>query len=247
MPYFETMMLGSFSMRIPALLILPFLLTACAPAPSSDSSRFDTTRLGFAAEQPAQVEAQTVALTEMSRRIVVQTMVKGAGIGAAVGCGLAVVSAGNANSCIAAAAAGAAGGAVVGHVVGKRKVNRSVESVSPSAVVRTLRKTNTQMALVKDALPDRLAAQEVALARIDLQRASGALSPQAYAKSHASIMAERRAIASALLETENHANQATANLRAAQSKGQTGLDWHISSTAKLAAEASSARSSIKLL
>lgn len=234
-------------MRIPALLVLPFVLTACASAPPSSSSRFDTTRLGFAAEQPAQIDAQANALTELSHRIVVQTMVKGAGMGAAIGCGLAVISAGNAKNCIAAAATGAAGGAIVGHIVGKREVNRRVETISPSAVVRTLRKTNTQMVLVQNALPARLAAQEVALARIDLQRASGKLSAKAYAQSHASIMTERQALATALLTTEHHANQATANLRNAQNQGQTGLDWHISNTAKLARDASSARSSINLL
>ncbi|KEJ87913.1 hypothetical protein [Sulfitobacter donghicola] len=234
-------------MRIPTLLVLPFVLSACAAAPHTSSSRSDTTRLGFAAEQPAEIDAQTAALTELSRRIVVQTTLKGAGVGAAIGCGLAVVSAGNAKNCIAAAAAGAAGGAVVGHVAGKRKVNRRVESISPSAVVRTLRKTNTQMSLVQNTLPARLAAQEEALARIDLQRASGQLSAKAYAQSHASIMAERQSIAAALLATERNANHAAANMRNAQNQGQTGLDWHISNADKLAREASSARSSINLL
>lgn len=234
-------------MRTFALLILPFVLTACASAPSTNSSRFDTTQFAFSAEQPVRVDAQTAALTELSERIVIQTTIKGAGIGAVIGCGLAIVSAGNAKNCIAAGATGAAAGAIVGHVAGKREVTRRVETVSPSAVVRTLRKTNTQMALVTDALPARLAAQEASLVQLDLQRATGHLTPKAYARAHAGIMAERQALAVALLKTESHANQATTNLRAAQSQGQTGLDWHIANTAKLAREASSARSSIKLL
>ncbi len=234
-------------MRIPALLILPFVLTACATAPSAGSSRMDATRLNFAAEQPTEIDEQTAALKELSKRVVVQTMVKGAGVGAAIGCGLAVVSAGNAKNCIAAAAAGAAGGAITGHVVGKRKVNRQVESISPSAVVRTLHKANAQMALVQNTLPARLAAQEEALARIDLQRASGRLSAKDYARARSSILTERQALAEALLATEDYANQASENMRNAQSKGQIGLDWHILNAVKLAKDAGSARSSINLL
>lgn len=221
-------------------------LAACGQSPSAVSSRAEGAPLSFAA-QPAQMDAQTTALNELSRRIVVQTTLKGAGIGAAVGCGLAVVSAGNAQHCIAAAATGAVGGAIIGHVSGKQKVERRIEKISPSAVVRTLRKTNEQMAEVKSSLPARLALQEEALATLELQRASGAITPKDYANARAEIAAERQAMAAALIETESHANQATQNLRAAQTEGQTGLDWHIGATSKLAKEASSARSSISLL
>lgn len=236
-------------MHTPYLIIAPLafvVLSSCGQAPSAVSSRSNAATLSFAA-QPAQMDAQTTALKELSRRVVVQTTLKGAGIGAAVGCGLSVVSAGNAHNCIAAAATGAVGGAIIGHVSGKREVERRIEKVSPSAVVRTLRKTNEQMALVKTSLPARLAVQEAALANLDVQRATGAITPQEYAQVRASIAAERQAMAAALIETEGHAQQATANLRAAQNEGQTGLDWHIGATSKLAREASSARSSISLL
>ncbi|MEQ6201940.1 hypothetical protein ABMC88_02690 [Sulfitobacter sp. HNIBRBA2951] len=193
------------------------------------------------------MDAQAQSLSDMSRRIVVQTTLKGAGIGAAVGCGLVVVSAGNAKNCVAAAAAGAAGGALIGRAAGKKKVAREMSSISPSAVVRTLRKTNDQMALIETSLPARLAAQDEALSRLDMQRATGQVDNAAYAKAHASIAAERQAIASALIETQRHAQQAASNLRAAKSKGQSGLDWHIGASDRLARQASSARSGISLL
>lgn len=236
-------------MRAPVFLLPVFgavFLSACAPAPSVQSSRFEGAPLNFAA-QPAQADPQIKALSELSQRIVVQTMIKGAGIGAAVGCGLAVVSAGNAQNCLASAAAGAVGGAVIGHVVGKRDVARRIEKVSPSAVVRTLRKTNAQMALVQTSLPARLEAQEQILAQLDLQRASGAIDASEYASGRAAIAAERRAMAAELIKTQGHAEQAAANLRVAQQQGQSGLEWHISATSKLAREASSARSNISLL
>jgi hypothetical protein len=228
-----------------ALLAL-VVLTSCGQSPSAVSSRAEAAPLNFAA-QPAQMDAQALALTELSRRIVVQTTIQGAGIGAAVGCGLAVVSAGNAQSCIVAAATGAAGGALIGRVTGQQEVQRRIEKISPSAVVRTVRKTNKQLALVTSSLPARLAAQEDVLTSLELHRATGAISAQDYANARASIAAERQALAAALIETEGHARQATSNLRAAQSLGQTGLEWHIGATSKLAIEASSARSSISLL
>lgn len=236
-------------MHMPLKIAAPLVfvaLASCGQSPSAVSSRAEGAPLSFAA-QPAQMDAQTLALNELSKRIVVQTTLKGAGIGAAVGCGLAVVSAGNAQHCIAAAATGAVGGALIGHVKGKQEVERQIEKISPSAVVRTLRKTNAQMAVVQASLPARLALQEQALAALELQRATGAITPQDYASARASIAAERQAMAAALIETEGHANLAEANLRAAQAEGQTGLDWHIGATSKLAREASSARSSISLL
>lgn len=235
-------------MRTFGSTILPvalLALTACGPTPSAQSSRMEGAPLSFAA-QPAEIDAQAKALTELSHRIVVQSTIKGAAIGAAVGCGLAVASA-NASHCLTAAAVGGAGGAVVGHVTGKRTVARRVEKVSPSAIVRTLRSTNTQMALVQTSLPARLAAQEEMLSHLEMQRATGAIDAISYDKARAKITSERKAIATSLIQTEENAKQAAANLQIAKQQGQTGLDWHISATSKLANEAHSARSSISLL
>lgn len=234
-------------MQIRTQIMIPFILVAIAACGQSEiSSRSATPAMSFATA-PAKMDAQAVALTELSQRIVVQTTLRGAGIGAAVGCGIAVVSAGNAHNCIAAAATGAVGGAVIGNIAGKREVARRIELISASAVVRTLRKTNDQMAVVASSLPARLAQQKEALSQLELHRATGAIDAIAYREGRAAIMAERQALADALLQTQSHADQARANLLAARAEGQTGLDWHIGATRNLAREASSARSSISLL
>ena len=103
------------------------------------------------------------------------------------------------------------------------------------------------MELVKASLPARLAAQEAALSDLEVQRATGAIDAATYTAARAGIAAERRALAGALIYTENNAKKASANLQAAQRAGQSGLNWHISATSKLSTEASSARSSISLL
>lgn len=221
-------------------------VTACAPARDVPSSRSDTPVMSFA-DQSQHGDAQSDALAALSKRIVVQTTLKGAALGAAVGCGLVVVSAGNAHNCVLGAATGAAGGAIIGYAVGEKKVARQIDSISPSAVVRTLRKTNAQMALVQSSLPHRLAAQDEVLARNDLQRAAGSISAAEHARIRAEIKAERSAIAAALIETETNASTAAQNLRVARDEGQGGLDWHISAAEALARDASSARSDISLL
>ena len=221
-------------------------LTACGPAPDAHSSRSDVSLMSFSSHGAGTVD-QGEALAALSRRIVIQTTLKGAGIGAALGCGIMVVSAGNAQNCLIGAASGSLGGALVGHAAGKQKVTRQIEKVSASAVVRTLRMTNTQMALVQQTLPARLAAQDEALARFDLQYASGAISAEEYSSARAAIEAERSAMAEALIETESNAIRAAQNLRIAHSEGQAGLDWHISASESLARIASSARSDISLL
>lgn len=221
-------------------------LASCGPSPSGVSSRSDVAPLNFVAELTEE-GAQTQALSDLSRRIVVQTTIKGAGIGSALGCGIAVASGGNVQNCVTAVAAGAVGGAIVGRVAGQQDVARRIEKVSPSAVVRTLREANDQMELVQSSLPARLAAHEESLAQLELLYATGEISPKKYARSRADIAAERQAMAAALIQTERHAEEATQNLLAAQSQGQTDLHWHIGATKKLAAEASSARSRISLL
>lgn len=225
-------------------LVALFGVTACAPAPDVPSSRAAT----FAfAQQGAQLDTQAVALKDMSRRIVAQTTLKGAGIGAAVGCGMVLVSASSAKNCLTGAATGAVGGALIGHATGKQKVAREIAAISPSAVVRSLRQTNEQLDLVQRSLPARLAAQDAALSHLDVQRATGAIDTASYAKARAAIATERQSIAAALIETQSNATQAANNLRAAKNKGQSGLDWHIGAASKLSEEASSARSSISLL
>ena len=228
-------------------IMIPFILVAIAACGQSEiSSRSVTPAMSFATA-PAKMDAQAVALTELSERIVVQTSLKGAGIGAAVGCGIAAVSAGNVRGCITAAATGALGGAVIGNISGKRDVARRIELISPSAVVRTLRKTNDQMTVVASSLPARLAEQDETLAQLELHRATGVIDAVTYREGRAAIMAERQAMADALIQTQSHADQATANLLAASAEGQTGLDWHISATRKLARDAGSARAAISLL
>jgi len=66
-------------------------------------------------------------------------MIKGAKIGIAVGCGLALVTATNAKKSVVGAVAGGAAGALIGHDSGKAQISRRVELVDPNQLVRKIK------------------------------------------------------------------------------------------------------------
>lgn len=242
-------------MKIKAISILPVLsalvLSGCSVAPqgAQEVSSIRHSMLGAPVETglDAALEAQAQALTESSDRLVRSSTINGALIGAAIGCGLTVLSASNAKNCVAGAALGGAGGAAVGHVVGKQKVQRRVELVSPSAVVRNLRSANDKLDSIYADLPTVLGAQDVRLNALSMALAKGEITQAAHDREVNVIRAERADLAQALMMSERDARAAARNLQEAATQGQSGLDWHIGSTNRLADDMASARDQIDLL
>lgn len=200
-----------------------------------------------AAASERQMAEQTHALTRMTDDIIRKSTMNGAALGALTGCGLVVLSASNAKNCVTGALAGGAIGAVAGNAVGKKQAAKRVELVSPSALVRSIGKADDHMDVVTRDLPDMLAAQDAELASLNKQLSAGRITEAQFAKRFAVIKANREQLAEALSLSAIQANEAHRNLADAQSKGQTGLDWHLSATKNLAREATSARSAISLL
>ncbi|MCX7558479.1 hypothetical protein OS190_02795 [Sulfitobacter sp. F26204] len=190
---------------------------------------------------------QAEALTQHANAIVRASTLKGAMIGAAIGCGISVLAASTTGNCVKSAALGAAGGALAGNISGKQEVKRRVALASPNALVRNLRKANDSFAMIETSLPDLLARQDAELNRLSLTFASGQISRETHDKRLATIRQDRAALAEALLQTATQSKQAAANLKAASEAGHGGLDWHISATEQLARETLSARSTISLL
>lgn len=189
---------------------------------------------------------QSIALDQMMRDIVRHSTIKHAAMGAAVGCGIAVVTS-SASRCLTAAAAGGAVGAVSGHIAGKRDVAQRMELVSANAIVRSIRKSNTQLADISADLPKYLAQQEAEVRALETLKSMGSISPEQYEAQLATIRASRAELAQALLMSSQQARTASANLREAAAQGQTGLEWHISAVDQMERETLSARSQISLL
>ncbi|MBQ0804111.1 hypothetical protein [Sulfitobacter sp. HGT1] len=189
---------------------------------------------------------QTAALDRMMKDIVRNTTIKHAAVGAAVGCGLAIVTS-NASHCLAAAASGGVVGAVNGHMAGKKDVARRMELVSANAIVRSIRTSNAQLDDISIQLPSFLARQESDIEGLAALRGAGTLTEAEYEARLDAIRASRAELAEALMMSSQQARLASANLRAAAAQGQSGLEWHISAVEQMERETVSARSQISLL
>lgn len=194
-----------------------------------------------------QMAQQTNALNQMTRDIIRKSTINGAAIGALAGCGLVVLSASNAKSCVTGALTGSAIGAIAGNAQGKANAAKRIELVSPSALVRSIGKADDAMDVVSRDLPSLLAQQDAELDALNQQMASGQLTQAQFTQRFEVIKANREQLAEALSLSAAQANEAHRNLQGAQAKGQTGLDWHLNATKQLAREATSARSAISLL
>ncbi|WP_176219103.1 hypothetical protein [Planktotalea arctica] len=190
---------------------------------------------------------QTSALTQMTRDIIRKSTLNGAAIGAIAGCGMAVLSAGNAKSCVTAALSGGAVGAVAGNIKGRQHAAKRVALVSPSALVRSIGKADDRMDAVTRDLPELLKQQDAELVTLNSQVSAGQITEAQFTQRFEVIKANRQQLAEALSLSAAQAEEAHTNLENAQSKGQTGLEWHLSATQNLAREATSARSAISLL
>ena len=193
-----------------------------------------------------QMQEQTNALNKMTRNIIRKSTVNGAAVGAVAGCGLVLLSPGNAKNCVTGALAGGVVGAAVGAAQGKKQAAKRVELVSPSALFHSIRKVDDRMDVVSRDLPQLLKQQDAELASLNAKMTSGQITEDQFAHHFQLIKANRVQLAEALSLSAAQANEAHRNLQSAQAKGQTGLDWHLSATKNLAQDATSARSAISL-
>jgi hypothetical protein len=232
-------------------LVVTSLLAGCADTSVSrnDLSNGPVSLLSFAdnAQQENLVSQQANALNDLSQDILRASTVKGLKVGAAVGCGVALVTTGNAKRCVVGALAGGASGAVVGRQTGKRQIAKRVELVDPNQLVRSIRKTNDTMETLTVSLPQLLATQDSELDALSLKRDLGTVSQAAYEKRYTEIKTHRASLAASLTQSAQQANLASNNLKNATTQGQSGLDWHFGATQKIADQAKSARSAISLL
>lgn len=225
-------------------------LTGCSQAPSDGLGFVARQDTGFATQAShfdvVQLTEQTAQLDTMMRDIVRRSMGKGVAIGAAVGCGLVVLSAANGQNCVAGAVAGGLVGGIAGHSAGKRNVENRIKLLSANDLTKSIRKTNNQLEDIRIDLPRNLAAQDIALAELARKRDAGEVTQAVYATEIEKARSQRRSLVEALTLTEAQAKAATANLQTATAQGQSGLDWQMSATKQLARDVASTRSQITL-
>ena len=232
-------------------ILVAALVTGCATGsvPALDASRNDNAALYFHDDPISQggVDEQAIAMRDASQALMQRSTLNGALIGVAVGCGLSVVSASKASTCLASAAMGGAGSAVMGNIAGKQDVDRRIGLVSPAEVQRTLRNTSNQFASLKSGIPQFLADQVAKMNVLALQLAEGHISLAQHDKEIQHLRRIQNDLAEALSLSARNARLASRNLELATTQGQTGLDWHIQEAGQLANDVMSARSAIQLL
>ncbi len=228
-----------------ALLVLTIAGCAQTKTPFASSMNRDVLP-AVQSDQERLLTNQAHALDRMSKDLVRKTTFKGAAIGAVAGCGLAVVG-GSKAKCAQAALVGGVLGGVAGNAAGKAQVNRRVELVELNRILPSLRKTNDQMEVVAGGVSNLMAKQDAEIAQLKADLTHGATTQAAYDARLSEIRTVRSELAQALTLSAGQARQAKEALVAAQSQGQTGIDWYIAETNKLEAEAVSARAQLSLL
>ena len=238
-------------LRIKALSVTLLALTiaGCGQTQFVSRNKVDPEllRLDSSAFQEQQLTEQAEALDRITKELVQRATVKGAAIGAAAGCGLAVISVSEGGKCLAGALAGGAFGAVAGNAAGKRQAQARVEMVSLSRVTPTIGEAQKQMAAVSDGLPAMLATQNEELATLKTRLAAGEIDQATFDARLTEIRNTRAEVAQSLTQSAEQARTTANVLKEAGAQGQEGLDWHIMSVETLEDEAVSARSRIELL
>lgn len=225
-------------------------LAGCAELPNSRdaATRLDTSPLVFQnrAQDAAYLAEQADTLKLMAQDLRQKSTLRGAAFGAAIGCGIGVLTSG-ADRCLAGVAAGGLVGVVSGSKAGKRDVALRMDTATPENLMRSLRTTQDHVDQMNKSLPQVLADQDVALAKLRTQRETGQISQAAYDAGIADIRNSRAAIAEALTLSGKEMQASRANLQNAVDRGQTGLDGHLDATRTLEKDVYSARSAITLL
>jgi len=200
-----------------------------------------------AVAEHAVMQEQAAALSKMTQDVVRKSTLNGAALGAIAGCGLVVLNAANAQNCVAGALAGGLAGAAIGNASGHKQVEKRMQLVSPSDLVRTIGKSTDQVAQIEMSLPSLLAAQDIELAEMTQKLKQGEITEADYAAKADKIRQDRAELAQTLSLSAAQAQTAHNNLKDAAAQGQTGLDWHINATGFLAKDVMSARDTIDLL
>lgn len=197
------------------------------------------------AKDASAIAQEADQLVEKKSEMVRAATLKGAGIGAALGCGLSALS--GSTNCIQAAVVGGAVGGVIGHVAGKAEVEKRVEIVAPKELMPKLSEAKKTSAALQSSLGVLLAQQETE--RVELAQAlkNKEISQEAFDARHLEMRETRLRLYDALTLSADQIKEVSRALSGAAEQGQTGLQWYEMETQALHDRVISTRSQITLL
>ncbi|MEL6596189.1 MAG: hypothetical protein AAFQ47_09655 [Pseudomonadota bacterium] len=173
--------------------------------------------------QEKELEKQARSLNQVSKDIIVRNTVEGALIGAAAGCGIAVLMGGDGNDCLVGAAVGGVAGGVGGNAVGRQAAEKNEEIVKTAEVVKNLGQVSSRLNGVETNLRAVLKSQDAEIRSLRRQVQSSQISQSQYQTRVKAINSNRRVVSNELRRSEANVVQASQQLDQASSQGQTGL------------------------
>lgn len=238
--------------RRPAFLLLAALVLAgCATDGAVTRKAFtptgaDSQGAALSADE-ARLLSQTRALQDMAADMVRQATLRGAGLGAAAGCGTALISAQGASRCLGGAVVGGLVGAAVGHEVGQRRLQHRLAGLSRDDLAQSLSRAHARLGTVRAGLAEVLAAQDAERAMLSRQRDAGEITRAEHDARLAEMARMRADIAVALTDTAAEGSALTARIDDLRAAGADGLDWHSDQARDFNAGVASARARISLI
>ena len=202
-------------------IVIAMLLSACVSDTVNQVTQSGNRGTKTAAE--LKLEKSARSLNQVSKDIIVKNTVEGAVIGAAVGCGLALILGGNGADCAKGAAVGAIGGGVAGNAVGKKAASKNEQIVKRDQVLKNLTGVSQRLNTVEAQLQGVVRSQNSEIASLRRQLANGQIEKTAYSNRVKSINANRTAVKASLQKSSKNMANTSNEIRAAQRKGQTGL------------------------
>lgn len=204
------------------LLMAAFGLVAACDEVASTSGVPGASSAGKTAAE-RKLEADAKSLNQVSKKIIVNNTVQGALVGAAAGCGIALILGGNGSDCAAGAAAGGLIGGIGGNQVGQKAAQKNKEIVQTAAVVGNLAAVSKRLNTVEAELRSVLRSQDAEIRSLRRQVQAGQVSQSAYNARVRAIKSNRAVVNNELVKSERSVQEASNQLASAQKQGQPGL------------------------
>ncbi|HKL05557.1 MAG TPA: hypothetical protein VJ929_07080 [Roseovarius sp.] len=202
-------------------MLVPMLLAGCMEQTGGVGAALSGS--GAKTKEERQLEAEARSLNQVTKNIIVKNTVEGAVIGAAAGCGIALLLGGDGGDCAKGAAAGGVIGGVGGNAVGRQAAQKKVELVQRDKVLANLRGVSQRLNGVETRLNRVLNSQNAELRSLRRQVNAQQVSKSEYDARVRAINSNRQTVKNELQKSENNIVKTRNEIRVAQQKGQSGL------------------------
>lgn len=228
---------------MPILLMFAMFISACTEESMQAVSGNSAGKT--AAEKQLETEARS--LNKVTKDIIVRNTVEGALVGAAAGCGIALILGGSRSDCLRGAAMGGVAGGVAGNNIGRQAAAKKVELIKADRVLANLSGVSKRLNGVEARLRNVVASQNAELRSLKRQLNAKQVSKSAYQARVNAINSNRRVVSNELLKSEKNVAKTRNEIASARNKGQKGLVSVSKAAASNQARLERVRRSIKLV